>query len=433
MTSEVSEMYVYITLPGETKAVTAGRYTLKPGPVGEFIYGRSYLARQNAVSIDPVQLHLQAGTVFRSPVLKGNFGALRDASPDAWGRKMIERRSANPNPTEIDYMLNSPDDRAGALGFGLSVEPPAPVREFNRTMDLTHVMEIADGILASEEDADTPAPTGTDATQVERLIRAGTSMGGARPKATVEDASALWLAKFSTEKDKWNNPAVEHAMMLLAHECGIEAAETRLERVGDRDVLLVRRFDRKKTDAGYERFRMVSAMTLLQADESNDYRKWSYLLLADEIQRIAGRQAMKDLPQLFRRICFNALISNTDDHPRNHAIIAPGDSWHLSPAYDLTPTPTIAQDSRYLAMAFGTSGRYANRTNLLSESGRFNLSMEEATAIVDAMTLTVRNRWNEFARKAGVSVADCEKIRTAFEYPGFEYSLEPDQNNSFRP
>jgi serine/threonine-protein kinase HipA len=416
-------MYVYITLPGESDPVTAGRFVLDPGPIGRFVYGKSYLARQNAVAIDPVQLQLEAGKIFESAALKGNFGALRDASPDAWGRKMIERRLGNPNPTEIDYMLNSPDDRAGALGFGSTVEPPSPVQDFNRTMDLAQIMDIADRIVASEETPDLPVPSGPDAVKVERLIRAGTSMGGARPKTTVEDAGGLWLAKFSTANDKWNNPRVEHAMMALARACGIDAAETRIETLGDRDVLLVRRFDRQKSDAGYTRFRMVSAMTLLQADETNDYGKWSYLLLADEIQRAAGRQANKDLPELFRRICFNALISNTDDHPRNHAVIAPGDSWRLSPAYDLTPTPSISEDRRDLAMAFGRAGRYANRQNLLSECGRFDLTKDEASAIVDRMASTVRDRWGEFLHAAGVSDADCEKIRRAFKYPGFEYDL----------
>jgi len=428
MTSEPMECFVYITLPGQTEAVTAAKYRLTIGrdgtAMGQLVYGKSYLARRDCVELDPVELKLR-GPAYSTVRMRGAFGALRDSAPDAWGRKLIEKRlGAAAELHEIQYMLNSPEDRAGALGFGLGPTPPAPVRLFNRTMDLGRLMEMADRIIAAENDPDAPAPTGPDAEQAEQLLKAGTSMGGARPKATVEDADGLWLAKFSLQKDTWNNPRVEHAMMLLAARCGISCAETRMVTIGERDVILVKRFDRHKAETGYLRSRMVSGLTMLGADE-DERSKWSYLLLADEIRRCAGQGNTKELPELFRRIGFNALISNTDDHPRNHAFLAKGREWALSPAYDLTPTPSVATAERSLAMSFGTFGRYANRSNLLSQSHRFGLGTEEAARIVDTMTETVRSQWYGVCRQAGVSERDCELIRSAFVYEGFGYDLAP--------
>ena len=424
------ECFVYITLPGQTEPVTAGKYQLDTNrqgtAVGQFVYGRSYLSRNDRVEFDPVELKLQV-PAFRTTKLRGNFGALRDSSPDAWGRKLIEKRLGNVEPTEIQDLLNSPDDRAGAFGFGLNAEPPAPVRKFNRTLDLAKLIELADQIVAAEKDPDAPKPAGADAEQAEALLNAGTSMGGARPKATVEDDNSLWLAKFTHRDDRWNNPRVEHAMLTLARDCGISCAESQLTTVGDRDVLLVKRFDRHKTERGYLRSRMASALTLVDADDSpNDADKrgkWSYLLLADEIRRAATASQGKDLPELFRRVCFNALISNTDDHPRNHAIIAKDAAWSLSPAYDLTPNPMIAMERRDLAMTFGDWGRYANRTNLLSQCERFLVSKEEATIIINSMIDAISASWYPTTRKAGVSERDCELIRSAFVYEGFGYDL----------
>jgi serine/threonine-protein kinase HipA len=422
--------FVYITLPGQTESVTAGRYQLETGhqgdAVGQFVYGRSYLSRNDRVEFDPVELKLRVPP-FRTTKLRGNFGALRDSSPDAWGRKLIEKRLGNVEPTEIQYLLNSPDDRAGALGFGLNEVPPAPVRKFNRTLDLAKLIKLADQIVAYEKDPEAPKPAGADAEQAEALLNAGTSMGGARPKVTVEDDNALWLAKFTHQDDRWNNPRVEHAMLTLARTCGISCAESRLTTVGNRDVLLVKRFDRHKTEKGYLRNRMVSALTLIDADDSpntaDKRRKWSYLLLADEARRAASTSQNKDLPELFRRVCFNALISNTDDHPRNHALVAKDTAWSLSPAYDLTPNPMIAVERRDLAMAFGNWGRYANRTNLISQCERFFVSKDEAAHIVDNMRETVETAWYPTARQAGVSERDCELIRSAFAYEGFAYDL----------
>jgi serine/threonine-protein kinase HipA len=407
-----------MTLSEATEPVTAARFELtteRSGiPLGRFVYGRSYLARGDAVPLDPVELKLSS-RVYETTAMKGVFGALRDAGPDFWGRRVIERYMGKSALSELDYLLHSPDDRAGALGFGLGQEPPAPKRKFNQTINLARLQAIADAIVNDEE-----LPAEREIAQAEELLLVGTSMGGARPKATVEDDDGLWIAKLNRPDDKWNNARIEHAMLTLARACGLTTAESKVIAIGGRDVLLVKRFDREKTDAGYLRARMVSALTLLRTEDSPQSRdKWSYLLLVEELRRVSA-EPKKDAAELFRRMCFNTLISNTDDHPRNHALIAKKRDWKLSPAYDLTPTPLVSLEHRDLAMICGDEGRLANAGNLLSQSARFLMPDDDAKRIVAAMRERVKNTWYEVARSVGVSEKDCERISGAFAYPGFD-------------
>lgn len=412
-----SECFVYVTLPGQTTPVTAARFELNVdrhgAPLGRFIYGRRYRARADAVPIDPIALKI-GDQPYQTAALGGMFGALRDASPDHWGRRVIERHLRRTGLGEIDYLLYSPDDRAGALGFGLNQKPPAPKSRFNRTLDLEELQALADAIVADE-----PPPDGSDATQVEKLLQLGTSLGGARPKAVVEDADGLWIAKFNRADDKWNNARVENAMLVLGRECGLVTAESRVIQVAGRDVLLVKRFDREKTKSGYLRARMLSGLTLLRAEDGVQARdRWSYVLLAEELRRISA-QPDKDAAELFRRMTFNALISNIDDHPRNHAVIAKEHDWKISPAYDLTPSSPVGIEHRDLAMTCGDAGRFANADNLLTQSARFLLDRARAGAIVDEMEDRVRAVWHEVARREGVTEAHCRLIAGAFAYPGF--------------
>jgi serine/threonine-protein kinase HipA len=416
-----SECFVYITLPGETQPVTAGRFELSQNQqgvmIGRFVYGRSYRERPNAVAIDPVELKL-SDRVYETAALNGVFGALRDASPDYWGRRVIQRHLGRADPSELDYLLHSPDDRAGALGFGLNQTPPSPLRLFNRTMDLDKLQSTADAIMADESLVDKP-----DANQVEKLIKLGTSMGGARPKAVIEDNDCLWLAKFSSKEDQWNNARVEHSMLVLARQCGLTTAESRIIQVAGRDVVLIKRFDREKVPDGYNRARMISGLTLLGAEDTHRSRdKWSYVLMVEELRRISA-EPEKDAAELFRRMLFNALISNIDDHPRNHAVIAKNKDWRLSPAYDLTPGSSISSDHRDLALVCGDAGRYANAENLLSQSARFLLKRAEAEAIIAEMEAKIKAIWYNVARGEGVSEQDCRTIAGAFVYPGFRYPM----------
>ena len=419
-------VYVYLQLPGELEVVTAGLYEQSErGGVnrGTFVYNPKYLRRADAVPLEPFELGLKAAPI-ETVKLNGIFGALRDASPDAWGRHIIERHLGRTDVSEIEFLLHSPEDRAGALSFGRGKAPPNPTTRFNRVVQLESLLEFADAVETEQQSGiHNPAIT-----QMEQLLQPGTSMGGARPKNVVETDEGLWIAKFPERNDRWNNARVEASMLLLARECGIKTAEPRIVTVGGRDVLLVRRFDRVKVEGGYLRHRMVSALTVLgSGDTFRDRTDWSYPRFADELRR-RSRQPDADLLELFRRVTFNALISNTDDHPRNHALLAPARDWELSPAYDLTPNPLTSVERRDLAMSVGSHGRFANYENLISSAAQFRLMPVEASEIVTRMMELVSARWHPLMRSQGVSESDCGRLAGAFVYPGF--TLDPNRSNS---
>ena len=239
----------------------------------------------------------------------------------------------------------------------------------------------------------------------------------------IEDNNALWIAKFRHPEDKWNDARVEHAMLVLASECGLQAAESKVVTIGAHDAVLVKRFDREHTSTGYRRGRMVSALTLLGADENYQNREnWSYVLLAEELRRLSSKPST-DAPELFRRMCFNALISNVDDHPRNHAVVAMNTDWKLSPAYDLTPSTPISIERRDLALECGDMGRYAHAENLLSQSARFLLESDNAKNTIDTIEEIVKSKWHDIARREGVTENDCERIAGAFAYRGFRMEI----------
>ncbi len=422
---------VSLQLPGTTESVTCGHLaqeTLASGEVvGRFRYDDAYLARPDAVPVDPTHLPL-TDRPFETTALGGLFGALRDAGPDAWGRSVIDRALERTDLSEIDYLVWAPEDGAGALSFG----PTAAPRTTALYHPLTHLPTLLETALWLESAEDAPRPARLRETDA--LLREGaTAMGGARPKTVVEDDTGLWLAKFPARGDRWNNAPVEAGLLALARRCGITTPPTRIVRVGTADVLLVQRFDRVRvpTDtepssgepARYVRHRVVSALTVLDADDAPHRREgWSYLLLADALRQWSHRPA-EDQRELFRRMVFNALVSNLDDHPRNHALIAPGTTWELAPAYDLTPDPRPGSHERDLAMTCGRFGRRARRTNLRSAAPRCALTEAEADTLMGTMQATVRSAWEEELRRAGATTTDCVQVAPAFVDEGFAYPM----------
>jgi serine/threonine-protein kinase HipA len=217
------------------------------------------LERADAVPLDPFELPLREGR-FETVKLSGIFGSLRDASPDAWGRRIIERHLNRTDLSEVEYLLHSPEDRAGAFSFGRGKSPPLPASRFNKVLELSKLLQFAQAVESGDKIALPP--------QVEDLIQPGTSLGGARPKNVVETDNGLWIAKFPEQADRWNNVRVEASMLALARECNLRACDCRVVSVGEADVLLVRRFDRVKIDGGYLRHRFVSALTVLGSGET---------------------------------------------------------------------------------------------------------------------------------------------------------------------
>ncbi len=407
MTSE-REAYVYIQLPGTLETVPAALLRVQTLPdgtqIGRFRYGDRYLQRQEAVALDPFQLPL-AKEVFEFTQLKGIPGAVRDAGPDAWGRRVIEHkleRSAA-DLQEIDYLLHGPQDGAGYLSFGLKAEPPAPKRQYNRTHQLAE-------LIAATQAIEEGRPT---------------SMGGARPKATIEDAQSLWLGKFPARDDRFNLQRVEFATLDLARRCGLNVTQARLQSVGESDVLMLQRFDRGHTDKGYLRFGLVSGLTVLDCGDSHlDRERWSYPLMADNLRRWSDKPEA-DCAELFRRMVFNAAVTNNDDHPRNHALLRRQKGWRLSPAYDLVPAPVVSLERRDLALTVGDYGRTASIYNLLSQAGRFGLSAEEAREEIDRLVDVVRH-WRDGFFACGVSAKDIDYIAPAILPDCFFFERKPD-------
>jgi serine/threonine-protein kinase HipA len=387
--------YVYTQLPATFEWVPCASLKVKEVGAGAFqgtfTYGKRYLARQNVVEIAPYHLPL-TGKPLQFTKLKGIPGALRDASPDAWGRRVIQARLEREaaSTSEMDYLLNGPDDGAGNLRFGLSAQPPGPARPFNRTHQLEALSKAAEQL---EE-------TGKLAYELLENLEPGTSMGGARPKVTVEDGHSLYLAKLPEKQDKHNMQRIEYATLELARAAGLQVCSTRMEPIGKAEALLLLRFDREwMPDANaYARHGLVSGLTVLDAEDGYTGRdRWSYLLLADEIRRWSVKP-VADRLELFRRMVFNAMVTNNDDHPRNHAMLRTPGGWRLSPAYDIVPVPLISLERRDLALEAGRYGRVASIYNLLSDCASFGLSLDEAKQLIDHMVEAVKTWRALFAR-----------------------------------
>ena len=420
MTSE-RQAYVYVQLPGTLDTVPAALLKvekLRDGTfVGRFRYGDRYLERKDAIAFDPFKLALGT-TVHELTKLRGIPGAVRDAGPDAWGRRVIEHKlQRSPGDLEeLDYLLNGPQDGAGYLSFGLKLEPPASKRRYNRTHQLADLVAAAEAI---EEGRRVPE-------QVLEQLEPGTSMGGARPKATIEDGNRLWIGKFPEKADRCNLQRIEYATIDLARRCGIAACHARLESIGGRDVLMVERFDREYAGGGYLRFGLASGLTLLDGDENHlDRQRWSYPLLADELRRWSEKP-VEDRVELFRRIVFNAAVTNNDDHPRNHAVRRTARGWRLTPAYDLVPAPVVSLERRDLAMTIGTYGRTASIYNLLSQIERFGLTHEAARKEIGKMVATLRT-WRNHFHACGVSSKDTDYIAPAFLPECFFFEKPPQE------
>lgn len=397
MNSEYKELYVWIWLPGETDPVVAGMLTTV-GTTYVFNYGKSYLQRDNAISIYDAELPLRQGLL---PLLSGLSipGCLRDAAPDAWGRRVIlNKKFGNKAPgidpaalDELSYLIESGSDRIGALDFQLSptqYEPRyasgAPIEELIEATE-----RVEKGIPLTPELA--------------QALQHGTSIGGARPKALIESDSRKFIAKFSTSTDLYSVVKAEYVAMRLAAMAGIDVAPVSLEHAAGKDVLLVDRFDRKATANGWQRKSLVSALTMLTLDEMMA-RYASYETLA-EIIRSKFRNAPGTLRELFSRIMFNILVGNTDDHARNHAAFWDGQMLTLTPAYDICPQARHGQIATQAMLVMGDD-RSSRITTCIAAAPQFLLTEDEAVNIIAKQIQCIEQNWATVCDDASLSEVD---------------------------
>ena len=400
MTSDVSrprEAFVWIWLPGSTAPVVAGRLHAEEDHL-VFAYGRSYLARDDAIPIYEPELPLRAGAIVPEPPL-GLANALRDASPDAWGRRVIAHRLAGgrggadaiDDLDELTFMLRSGSDRTGALDFQASPTEYVPREADNATLER---------LLDSADRVDRGLPLAPDLAEA---LQHGTAIGGARPKALIRDGDDKYVAKFSSSTDTFSVVKAEFVAMRLAGIAGLDVAPVRLVRAMNRDVLLIRRFDREPAGSGWARRAMVSALTLLGLDERFAAHA-SYEALAD-IVRARFAAPSETLRELFARMVFNVLVGNTDDHARNHAAFWNGDSLALTPAYDICPQPRTGREASQ-AMRIRGSERRSQLSLCLASANKFLLAEDRALAIVRDQISAIAASWQAACDDAELSAAD---------------------------
>jgi serine/threonine-protein kinase HipA len=380
-----------------------------------FAYGLRYLNRSNTQEIDPVALSLKNKSEIRGkrlfpPSGLEGFGGIRDAAPDSWGRRVIEARLKVPTNSlsESTYLLEAGSDRIGALDIRASLdqeERPAHESVHNLSYVLEGAQKIEAGLPISEA--------------LSRILIVGSGLGGMRPKASVrDDANTLWMAKFPGNQDgHLDIPSIEYATLKLAELAGLNVVETKLEQVGNKKVLMVKRFDRSWNDAARRieiRHHVVSALTLLACHESESNTK-SYMDIADAIRQYClVRKVKSDIEELYGRMIFNIFVSNDDDHLRNHAFLWNHalKGWSLSPLYDVTPHSVIAKE-RYQHLGIGPLGKLATIDNAYGAKERFGLSPQQANSIIDRVWRVVR-QWKTHFEELGITQNQIDAIDQAF-------------------
>lgn len=406
--------YVTIQLPGDAQIVPAGLLTLveegRRTLLSRFTYGRGYRRRPNAVAVDPVSLPLDAGAERTDLTPIGGlelFGALRDATPDLWGRRVIENRlRADPDSLpESVFLDGAGPHRAGALGVQKTLEDVPLAGDLPELMELEHLLEAADHVQSG-----LPVPA-----HLELFFTGAPSLGGARPKALLVCDDHQWIAKFPARNDPFDVPVIERATLELARLAGLTVPSTRLETLSDgRHVMLIQRFDRGTQTDAFPKRHMVSALTALGVHEQ-DSAKMRYADIARAIEQLGSRgQIQVDRAELFRRMVFNILVSNDDDHLRNHAFLYDSQTqgWRLSPVYDVVPRPSASHE-RYLHLGIGPQGRASTLDNALAGCEQFGLSSAEAAALIDQIVRSTRE-WKETFEALAVPGLQIDRIGSAF-------------------
>lgn len=391
-----SEAFVWIWLPDAVEPVVAGRIARQ----GEFLifnYGRSYLARPEKMLIYLPELPLRPGEIVPQAPLE-MAGCLRDGSPDAWGRRVVVNRltgmAGDAGPFDIDeltFMLDSGSDRTGALDFQASPITYVPRELAGATLD-----DLSEATARVERGEPSPP-------ELDRALFHCSSIGGARPKALIERGERKFIAKFSAANDTYPVVTAEYVAMRLARSAGLNTAPVELASAGGKDVLLVERFDRARTSAGWTRRAMVSALTIFGLGEMQAHYA-SYSDFAD-IVRARFAAARPTLRELFARMVFNVLAGNNDDHARNHAAFWDGEQLELTPAYDICPQVRGGRESNQAISIVGGDRRSLLET-CRAVAPRFQLSDQEARSIIEGQIDCIRREWRNVCDEAALSEID---------------------------
>ncbi len=393
-----TQAFVWIWLPSETEPIVAGKLSLD-GQSLLFNYGKSYLERDNAIAIYDAELPLKPGI---QALLAGLSmpNCIRDAAPDAWGRRVLINyllglKGSDANNTiqldELTYLLESGSDRIGALDFQHSATEYVPRSPANAPLE-----ELLDAAARVEKGVPlTP--------ELDQALYHGSSIGGARPKALIEDGQKKYIAKFSSSTDLYSVVKAEFIAMRLAALARLNVAPVSMTQAANKDVLLIERFDRVHASKGWQRKAIVSGLTLFGLDEMMA-RYASYEDLA-EIIRHRFRNAAVTLKELFSRLVFNILCGNTDDHARNHAAFWGGEMLSLTPAYDICPQGRTGNEATQAMLIFGDN-RMSQLTACLDAAPHFLFSREEARSIIEYQIEVIEANWALVCDEANLSEMD---------------------------
>lgn len=392
-----TEAFVWVWLSETADPVVAGRLVVTNGEIS-FVYGRSYLQNPSAVALYLPELPLEAGEIRPLHGLSMP-SSIRDASPDAWGRRVILNRAFGVKGGELNgldldeltFLLESGSDRIGALDFQASA---------------THYVGRGTGhagldqLMTAAERVEKNLPLSPE---LDQALHHGSSIGGARPKALIDDDARKYIAKFSSSSDTYSVVKGEYIAMRLAALSGLDVSPVKIVRASGKDVLLVQRFDRIHAGNAWYRRSMVSALTMLELDEMHA-RYASYQDLAETI-RIRFVAAPETLRELFSRLCFNILVGNTDDHARNHAAFWNGASLTLTPAYDICPQPRAGGEVSQ-AMLIIEQDRSSKIVTCLAAASHFHLNRAQAIEIVGHQLQTIGNNWRALCAEAALGEVD---------------------------
>jgi len=395
---------VWFWPPESCEPVLVGAFSWEPR-LGRFSYANDYRTLEGRLALDPLRLPLTRSTKAATETANnGVFGVFRDASPEGFGLALLERMKGR-SLDELDRLEQAPGDSVGAIEIGDDISNklewyPPPLQ---RLIDALEQLPQTRGDGAAVRD-------------VSGLP--GTSMGGERPKMTVMHGDHWWLAKLQDRGDLAHYPAREYVAMRLATQCGIEAAPVEFHRAGERELIAVKRFDRSWSEAGMTRHAFASAHTVLHLGrgEVRGDRVRSYPGFAHELRRwcaAAGVDIVSMQRELWRRMAFNALIGNGDDHPRNHAVLHRNGHWSLSPAYDVVPHPAHAGT---LAMAMTRDGgAIVSRNNVLGACESFGYEFEEAHIDLQVMAQRIMEGWESILRETGLEPRDIPDLAASFK------------------
>lgn len=399
--NQYKEGYVWIWLPDQTKPIVAGKLEAD-GETLSFNYGKSYLERikdtSPAIPIYEPELPLKAGALANLDGLKMP-GCIRDSSPDAWGRRVIINKKlglkgADTDTASLDeltYLLESGSDRIGALDFQQS--PTEYVPRLAKNVSMEELMQSAERV-----------EKGVPLTpELDQALYHGSSIGGARPKALIEESGTKYIAKFSATTDLYSVVKAEFIAMRLAKLAGIDVAPVKMVKAANKDVVLIERFDRTHSGKDWTRKAMVSALTLFGLDDMMA-RYASYETLA-EIIRHRFTDPKDTLKELFSRLLFNILSGNTDDHARNHAAFWDGKHLSLTPAYDICPQGRAGNEAGQAMRIIGKNNLSQFKT-CLDAAQNFLLSKDEAYEIFEHQKSVIEQNWQAVCDEAELSDVD---------------------------